>query len=172
MRTRKSTSIGNYILALNLVTSEETSAVCVLMKTHGQLHTSVAGDLVLPRVDCCACTLCSVLYVWVYVVNGSLYERWGRWWGFRSVGWYVWCRHMSEGRANQHCGNEPISALGIEPISGWHERHGSVYISSGFWLWYSDHDSFWPSIYTKVNHVCTVLLRPCHWFSYPSYLTK
>ena len=35
----------------------------------------VAGDLVLPRVDCCACTLYSVLYVWVYVVNGSLYER-------------------------------------------------------------------------------------------------
>ena len=35
----------------------------------------VAGDLVLPRVDCCMCTLYSVLYVWVYVVNGSLYER-------------------------------------------------------------------------------------------------
>ena len=26
-------------------------------------------------VYCCACTLYSVLYVWVYVVNGSLYER-------------------------------------------------------------------------------------------------
>ena len=35
----------------------------------------VAGNLVLLRVDCCACTLYSVLYVWVYVVNGSLYER-------------------------------------------------------------------------------------------------
>ena len=35
---KNSTSIRNYISALNLVTSEETSAVCVLMKTHGQLH--------------------------------------------------------------------------------------------------------------------------------------
>ena len=38
--------------------------------------------------------------------------------GFRGVGWSVRCRHLSEGRANQHYGNEPISALGIEPISG------------------------------------------------------
>ena len=52
--------------------------------------------------------------------------------GFRSVGWSVRCRHLSEGRANQHYGNEPISALGIEPISGWHTWHGSCYISSGF----------------------------------------
>ena len=46
--------------------------------THGNsfltLDSTVSGDLVLLRVDCCACTLYSVLYVWVYVVNGSLYE--------------------------------------------------------------------------------------------------
>ena len=46
-------------------------------KTTAQIRiiTCVAGKLVLLRVDCCACTLYSVLYVWVCVVNGSLYER-------------------------------------------------------------------------------------------------
>ena len=37
---------------------------------HYQENITVTGDLVLSRVDCCACTLYSVLYVWVYVVNG------------------------------------------------------------------------------------------------------
>ena len=36
---------------------------------------AVTGDLVLPRFDCCACTLYCVLYVCVCIVNGSLNER-------------------------------------------------------------------------------------------------
>ena len=35
----------------------------------------VTGDLVLPRVDCCACTLYCVLYVCVYVVYSVLYVK-------------------------------------------------------------------------------------------------
>ena len=54
--------------------------VCVPLYSAKGTDDVVAGDLVLLRLDCCACTLYSVLYVWVYVVNGSLYERWGGCW--------------------------------------------------------------------------------------------
>ena len=37
--------------------------------------------------------------------------------GFCGVDWPVRWRQLSVGLANQHYGNEPISALGIEPIS-------------------------------------------------------
>ena len=66
------------------------------------------------------------LFQYVYgSVYCALYVRMCEWFfectrrelvGFCGVGWPVRWRHLSEG-SNQHCGNEPISALGIEPIS-------------------------------------------------------
>ena len=137
------------------------------VKHHLLLAISCYLELIVVSVHCIVCCMyvcvrCEWFFEWA--VRALM--------GFCSVVWSVWCRHLSEGRANQHCGNEPISALGIEPISGWHARHGSPYISSGFWLWYSDHDSFLPSIH-QVNRVFV----PCCCVSVTgildlSYLTK
>ena len=69
--------------------------VVVVIDNH--LSRSVTGDLVLPRFDCCACTLCGSVYCASYV-------RMCEWFfectmrvlvGFRGVGWPVRWRHLS-----------------------------------------------------------------------------
>ena len=119
----------------------------------------VTGDLV--RVICiwllCANVVCGSVFctsyerlcvhcvygvfVWVYM-----------WFLVRSmralVGCFVVLNWPQDGNSwagaltNQHYGNGPISALGIEPIRVWHAQHGSLYISSGFPLYRSEHRSF------------------------------
>ena len=123
-------------------------------------------------VDCCACTLYSVLYVWVYVVNGSLYdERWGRWWdSVVLVGLPVWCRHFSEGRANQHYGNWAYQSAGNWASQWLTQAARFTLYKFRTLVLYSVHDSISPSLHQVWPRFCTRLLRQCYWLS--SHLTS
>ena len=66
---------------------------------------SVAGDLMILELIVVRVWCIVWLFVWVYVVN------WFFVWAVRALmvsvvlaGLPVWCRHLSEGRANQHYG--------------------------------------------------------------------
>ena len=78
---------------------------------------NVTGDLVLPRIDCCACTLYGSMYcalnvrVCVCCIQCLVCLNDGAGGLFCGVGWPVGGASWAWGLANQHCGNQPISAL-------------------------------------------------------------
>ena len=122
-------------------------------------------------VNCCACMLYSVLYVWVYVVN------WFFVWVVGALmvsvvlaGLPVWCLHLSEGRANQHYGNWAYQRSG---------KWANQWLTQAAWITlykftplvlYSVHCSISSSLHQGFPRFCTVQLRQCYWLS--SHLTS